>query len=109
MSVGAVSLKKKGGFGGNLYRLVRWDHGGHLDLERNERFWGAKPLLWRIEYTLYKTTDAAWADFLAGQGDSSQPPLTHLEAAKRMKGVAFQQTPQLSVAYLAPNWHIPPF
>jgi peptide/nickel transport system substrate-binding protein/oligopeptide transport system substrate-binding protein len=103
-------LADNGGFGGNLYRLTKWDHTGHVEFERNERFWGQKPLLRRIEYTLYKTTDVAWADFLAGQGDSSQPPLAQLDAAKRMKGATFQQTPQLSTAFLVPNWHIlPPF
>src|SRR5258708_517567 len=40
-------LADNGGFGGNLYRLTRWDHAGHLELERNERFWGKKPLLRR--------------------------------------------------------------
>jgi oligopeptide transport system substrate-binding protein len=46
-------LADNGGLGGNLFKVTRWDHAGHLDFERNERFWGQKPLLRRLEYTLY--------------------------------------------------------
>jgi ABC-type oligopeptide transport system substrate-binding subunit len=102
-------LADNGGFGGNLYCLTKWDHAGHLELERNERFWGSKPVLRRIEYTLYKTIDTAWEDFIAGKGDVSQPLLTQLEVAKRLKASAVQQTPLLETAYLRPNWHIAPF
>jgi ABC-type oligopeptide transport system substrate-binding subunit len=102
-------LADNGGFGGNLYRLTRWDHAGHLDLERNERFWGVKPQLRRIEYTLYKSLDAAWPDFIAGNGDTAQPPLALLPVAKDLKGSTIQQSPLLGVSWLSPNWHFAPF
>jgi oligopeptide transport system substrate-binding protein len=31
-------LSDNDGFGGNLFTLTRWDHAGHLDFARNERF-----------------------------------------------------------------------
>jgi peptide/nickel transport system substrate-binding protein/oligopeptide transport system substrate-binding protein len=108
-------LADNGGFGGNLYRLTRWDHAGHLDLERNERFWGSKPVLRRVDYTLYKTVDAGWTDFTAGSNDVSQVPILDaranpaVEVARTLKGVTLQQTFALSVAFLRINWHAAPF
>jgi peptide/nickel transport system substrate-binding protein/oligopeptide transport system substrate-binding protein len=102
-------LTEYGGFSGNLYRLTKWDHAGHLEFERNERFWGQKPVLRRIEYTLYKSMDTAWADFTAGRGDTSQPPLALLDAAKRMKGVSLRSTPLFVVSYLQVHGNLAPF
>ena len=69
-------LLDNGPFGGNLYLLAKWQHTrpaptgrGSLTFERNERFWGKKPLLRRIEYTLYKDMDVEWGDFTQGKGD----------------------------------------
>jgi oligopeptide transport system substrate-binding protein len=94
------------------------DGRAHLALERNERFWGRKPLLRRIENTLYEpnhfwdytgVADNAWADFAAGEGDLSQAPLKHVDAAKHMKDATFQQAPLLDIVYVTPNWRIAPF
>jgi oligopeptide transport system substrate-binding protein len=119
-------LTDNGGFGGNLYRLVRWDHVGGLDLERDERYWGKKPLLRRIEYTLYnyQAGDVAWTDFKAGIGDISQPRLPtsasyksdystkyaqEVATARKLKGVQVAQSLLPSISFLRPNWQIAPF
>jgi ABC-type oligopeptide transport system substrate-binding subunit len=102
-------LTENGGFGGNLYRLTKWDHAGHLEFEHNERFWGQKPMLRRIEYTLYKSMDTAWADFIAGKGDTSQPPLAELDAAKRMRGVSLQSAAQFIESHLQVHGNLAPF
>jgi peptide/nickel transport system substrate-binding protein/oligopeptide transport system substrate-binding protein len=115
-------LADTGGFGGNLYRLVNWTHPdverhGQIVLERNERFWGQKLTLRRIEATLYKSAGATWMDFKAGLGDvsalsdSSAPVAiaTDIEEAHGLKGVAVQRTPLLREAFLRPNWLGPPF
>ena len=84
-------LADNGGFGGNLYKLVKVtgaEHGGGtstLVFERNERFWGQKPYLRRIEYTVQWSRDNAWANFTADQGDLSQPPLKYLGDSNRLK------------------------
>jgi ABC-type oligopeptide transport system substrate-binding subunit len=91
------------------------DGRAHLVLERNERFWGQKPVLRRIEYTLYTRDNyaspygAAWTDFMAGRGDVSRPPPDQLDAAKGMQGATYQETPLLAIAFLTPNWHVAPF
>jgi len=114
-------LADNGGFGGNLYRLTRWDHAGHLKLERNERFWGQKLLLRRIEYTLYKDASVAWSEFqTTGAGDVGYPAVANssdprgaigyeIAAARALKGVTVQQTPLLAVSNLRLNWRLAPF
>jgi peptide/nickel transport system substrate-binding protein/oligopeptide transport system substrate-binding protein len=97
------------GLGGNIYKLTTWDHFGQLTFERNERFWGAKPLLRRIEYTLYKDIAVQWNDFAQGKGDSTLVPSAALAAARALHGVVVYSSPALSVTYLTPNWAVAPF
>jgi peptide/nickel transport system substrate-binding protein/oligopeptide transport system substrate-binding protein len=107
-----------GPFGGNLFLLQNNPTGlGSLIFERNERFWGKKPLLRRIEYTLYPNTSIAWPDFISGVGDSSAIPSMDLGAsdataivtARTLAGVILQQVPSLAYRYLEVNWKIAPF
>jgi ABC-type oligopeptide transport system substrate-binding subunit len=122
-------LADNGGFGGNLYKLVTWKHRGGSDpaqvaLERNERFWGVKPHLRRIESTLYGSVEAAWIFFKQGTGDIAEPATSasdynsqdyarkyaqEVATARTLKGVQVMESPQLLVTWLAPNWHIAPF
>jgi len=103
-------LADNGAFGGNLYRLVRWDQSSHLEFERNERFWGKRPLLQRIKYSLYKDNVAAWSAFASGAGDVvTTPPAANLNAARNLPGTTYHATPQLSFTFLRPNWRLAPF
>jgi oligopeptide transport system substrate-binding protein len=103
-------LTDGGGFGGNLYRLVQWDHPSHrLAFERNERFWGQKPIIRRIEYTLYLDNSALWLSYAQGAGDVGYPPIDQSDAARGLAGSSYYETPTLSIQYLVPNWHIAPF
>jgi oligopeptide transport system substrate-binding protein len=118
-------LADKEGFGGNLFTLTSWQHPGaapspdglaHLNFERNERFWGKRPLLRRIEYTIYKGTAVAWSDFKLGKGDVGFPAgydittITHeITEARALKGVTSHQTPELACSFLATNWKLAPF
>jgi oligopeptide transport system substrate-binding protein len=97
------------GFGGNLYKVTQWDHLGHLQLAVNDNFWGQKPILQKIQYTLYKDTGTAWAAYKAGSGDVGFPLAQEIDIAKTLKGSTFHQIPQLAVSYLQPNWNIAPF
>ena len=49
--------------------------------ERNERFWGKKPLLHRIEYLLDSDVNVLWQDFAQGKGDVGLVPAAALAAA----------------------------
>jgi peptide/nickel transport system substrate-binding protein/oligopeptide transport system substrate-binding protein len=107
-------LTDHGPFGGNLYLLMSWhpttasDHGS-LIFERNERFWGKKPLLRRIEYTLYKDGLSAGNAFKKGAGDIAYPVGSDLAVASALPGVLLQRTPTLGYWYVPPNWGIAPF
>jgi ABC-type oligopeptide transport system substrate-binding subunit len=111
-------LTDNGPFGGNLYLLENSPTGlGSLIFERNERFWGKKPLLRRIEYTLYPNMSSAWTDFTHGLGDSGViPPVdlgasdaSAIAAARSMPQVVLQRVPSLAYRYLEVNWKIAPF
>jgi len=98
------------GFGGSLFKLTKWDHAGHLEMAVNDAFWGKKPIIQKIQYTLYKDTGTAWTAYKAGQGDINPSVLAQeLDIAKTLKGSTFHQVPQLAVQYLQPNWNIAPF
>jgi peptide/nickel transport system substrate-binding protein/oligopeptide transport system substrate-binding protein len=96
------------GFGGNLFKVTKWDHAGHLELTVNDNFWGQKPTVQKVQYTLYKDTGTAWSAFKAGEGDVGFPLSQEIDIAKNLKGSTLHQIPQLAVSYLQPNWNIAP-
>jgi oligopeptide transport system substrate-binding protein len=98
------------GFGGSLFKVVKWDHAGHLDLAVNDSFWGQKPEIQKIQYTLYKDTGTAWAAYKAGEGDVNPLVIAQeIDIARTLRGSTLHQIPQLAVRYLQPNWNIAPF
>jgi oligopeptide transport system substrate-binding protein len=109
-------LADNGGFGGNLFALTNWqrqasspDGLGHLTFERNARFWGKKPLLRRIEYTLYRDTGTAWNAYKQGTGDTGAPVLQATASAKTLSGSTYHEAPRLANSYVQPNWQKAPF
>jgi peptide/nickel transport system substrate-binding protein/oligopeptide transport system substrate-binding protein len=109
-------LLDNGPFGGNLYLLMSWRHTqtsstgrGSLVLQRNERYWGKKPVLRRIEYTLYQDVTTAWGDFAQGKGDTASILPAQYAMARALKGITIQQTPALNFSYLRLNWQLAPF
>jgi peptide/nickel transport system substrate-binding protein/oligopeptide transport system substrate-binding protein len=81
-----------------------------MTLEGNERFWGKKPLLRRIEYTLYKDVAVEWNDFTQGKGDVAIAySAAAIAQARTLPGVIVQQVPSLALSFLAINWKIAPF
>jgi peptide/nickel transport system substrate-binding protein/oligopeptide transport system substrate-binding protein len=95
------------GFGGNLYKVTKWDHAGHLVLDRNDAFWGTKPTLREINITFYKDTTTGYNSYLSGKDDIGTAPTAQLAAAKTHKG--FNQVGVQQIDYLAMNWKIKPF
>jgi oligopeptide transport system substrate-binding protein len=95
------------GFGGNLYKVAKWDHTGHFAVTANSSFWGQKPVIQRIDWTLYQSEDTAWADYQVGLGDVGFPPAHDLTQARPLPG--YHETPQLSVYFLRVNWALAPF
>jgi len=102
-------LGDSGGFGGNLFKLTKWDHAGHLEFAVNASFWGQKPILQMIEYTLYPDSDTAWKAYKAGEGDVGFPLAQEFDSARTLPGSVFQQAPLLSFNYLTLNWRRAPY
>ena len=100
-------LTDNGGFGGNLYKVTKWDHSGSLDLVRNDAFWGTKPQLKEIDYTIYKDRGTEYNAYLAGQNDRTGIPTTNYQQAKSRND--FHELGALSIGYYAMNWKQAPF
>lgn len=96
-----------GGFGGNLFNVKAWDHRGHLNLVRNESFWGVKPKLKEVDFKIYKDADTAYADYQNGKLDSAAPPSSQYQDARQRSD--FHAVPYLATGYLQPNWKKAPF
>lgn len=95
------------GFGGNLYKITRWNHAGNLTLDRNDAFWGAKPTLREISITFYKDTTKAYSSYQAGADDIGVAPTAVLTQAEKHAG--FHQIGLQAVDYYAMNWKMAPF
>jgi oligopeptide transport system substrate-binding protein len=110
-------LTDNGPFGGSLFLLTTWKHArttldgiGRMTFDRNERFWGKKPALRRIEYTMYPNASIAWPDFISGVGDSAFPDnAAAMATARTLHGVIVQQVPGLALRFLTINWNTEPF
>jgi oligopeptide transport system substrate-binding protein len=95
------------GMGGDLFKVTKWDHAGHLSLTRNDTFWGQKPKLHEVDYTFFKDSNTAYNAFQAGQQDVGAAPASkYAQAAVRPN---FHQVPVQDISYYAMNWKIAPF
>ncbi len=106
-------LTDNGGLGGNLFMLtassVDAANKSHLIFSRNDRFWGQKPLLRRIDYVVSFDASASWDAFLQGSSDIGYPLALALDGAQRLKGTTYHETPVLTTNFLRPNWKRAPF
>ena len=100
-------LTDNGGFGGNMYKVAVWDHAGNVDLVRNPSFWGTAPKLRDIDFKVYKTIQAEYADYQTGRLDvGTAPPAEYKQSKQRTD---FHEQPYLATAYYQPNWAKAPF
>ena len=95
------------GFGGDLFKVTKWDHAGHLVLQRNDNFWGDKPKLREVDYTFFKDATTAYNAYLAGQTAVGFAPAAQLTQARTHQG--FHQIPIQQIDYYALNWTTAPF
>jgi ABC-type oligopeptide transport system substrate-binding subunit len=95
------------GFGGNLYKVVRWDHARRVELAANSAFWGQQPIIQRIDFLLYKDQSTAWDDYQVGVGDVAFPPANSVALARTLGG--YTAAPALGLFYLNVNWALAPF
>ncbi|HEX9038250.1 MAG TPA: peptide ABC transporter substrate-binding protein [Ktedonobacterales bacterium] len=95
------------GFGGDLFKVTKWDHAGHLILRRNDNFWGQKPALREVDVTFYRDAALAYSDYLAGKEDVGSAPVEEVAQARRH--MTFHQIAVQQIDYYAMNWRMAPF
>src|SRR5262245_50985778 len=99
-------LTDNGGLGGNLFTLTAPIMGStgrsRFTFTRNERFWGQKPLLRHIDYTVSSDARAAWDAFFQGQSDIGYPLALALDGARHLKDTSYHETPLLTTNFLRP-------
>jgi peptide/nickel transport system substrate-binding protein/oligopeptide transport system substrate-binding protein len=105
-------LTDKGGFGGDLYTMGAFDPARGIILRRNQEFWGAKPKLRELDFTIFRTeftlgSEQEFAAYLDGQTEVARIASAQFSAARLRPD--FLLAPTLGIQYLAPNWSIPPF
>jgi oligopeptide transport system substrate-binding protein len=96
-----------GGFGGNLFKVKLWDHFGNLHLIRNDSFWGARIKLSEVDFKIYQSIDAEYADYLDGRLDQGYPSTDQYKASKVRSD--FHERPLLQIDYFQVNWTKSPF
>lgn len=83
------------------YRLVSWERGTALTIERNEDYWGTRPALGRLRISLNRSAGVALDDFLAGRSLFVQSNSTATETAlRKMPGVEMRRNSSVSVKFL---------
>ena len=100
-------LTDNGGFGGAMYKVKVWNHAGDLDLVANPSFWGTQPKLSQIDFKIYTTTNAEYADYLDGKLSAGIAPPSQYKTSKTRSD--FHEVPYLAISYYQPNWARPPF
>ena len=96
-------LEDGNGFGGNLYKVTKWDHAGHFEMAVNDSFCGKKPILPKILFTLYRDATVAVSDYKAGVGDMVTAPIAPSDDLRKLKGTNYSAIPALDLTYLVPN------
>ena len=100
-------LTDNSGFGGAMYKVKVWDHKGNLDLVANPNFWGTQPKLSQVDFKIYTTQNAEYADYLDGKLDVGIAPPAQYKSSEARSD--FHEVPYLAISYYQPNWAKAPF
>src|SRR5262249_20310815 len=90
-------LADNGGIAGNLYKVQTWDHAGNIVLARNANFWGAPPKLREVDFKIYQSSSAEYADYLSGLLSEGSAPAAQYSASKARSD--FHELPYLQINY----------
>jgi len=94
----------KAAIGTGPYKFVKFIPGDRLVLERNENYWGKKPIWDKVTFRMISNDGARMAALIAGDVDMADyvPPSEagHLE---KMAGISIWKRPSSRVMYLLPD------
>src|SRR5690606_23422314 len=98
-----VELNRGDGLvGTGPYKFVSWKRGAEIVFERNEHYWGEKPVWDRVIYRPITNPAARVAALLAGDVDLIEdPPTDDLPKLKENAALHVQETPSVRVIYVA--------
>jgi len=101
------------GFGGDLFKVTGLDFDHKIVLERNPRFWGKKPVLRQIEFTIYSGSDAdaghnaMYTAYLAGEREVVALDNAAIPSARLRPD--YHTANSLFLQYFHVTWATPPF
>jgi dipeptide transport system substrate-binding protein len=99
-SVGLEAFRSKP-VGTGPYRLVDYELNSRIILERNERYWGAKPAVARITFQIIKDISARVAAIQSGQVDCTiNVPVREVARFEKEPGLAAELNPITRVILL---------
>jgi len=99
-SVGLEAFRSKP-IGTGPYRLVEYELNSRIILERNERYWGAKPAIARITFQIVKDPSARVAAIQSGQVDFTiNVPVREVARFEKEPGLAAELNPITRVVLL---------
>ncbi len=84
------------------YKLVEWVNGDHLVVERNDKYWGAKPAWARVTERVIAKDPSRLASLLAGQVDAIDAvPIPDLDRLRKENRFGLFRGPAAIVHYVA--------
>lgn len=92
------------------FKLVRWDSGSEIELERNSDYWGGAPALQKVTFKVSDKPPVRTNRLISGSVhviDNLSPG--SIELLKKTQGVTMARRPQQSVGYLSMNTQVEPF
>ncbi|HEY9281147.1 MAG TPA: ABC transporter substrate-binding protein [Eoetvoesiella sp.] len=98
-----VELNRGDGLvGTGPYKFVSWKRGAEIVFQRNDLYWGEKPVWDKVIYRPISNSAARVAALLAGDVDLIEdPPTDDLARLKKDTNLHVQETPSLRVIYIA--------
>ena len=65
-----------------------WEDGQQINIKRYDKYWGDKPKVAAIHFSIQKDMETAYKEFQAGNLDVTEVPVASLAAAKKEHGVS---------------------
>jgi oligopeptide transport system substrate-binding protein len=79
-----------------------WQHDAKIEVERYDAFPGAKPKIAGVEFRIYQSPEAGYADLMAGNLDVVKSiPTANLASAESDLGARFKKSPASTFQFLA--------
>ncbi|MCJ7666370.1 MAG: ABC transporter substrate-binding protein, partial [Actinobacteria bacterium] len=93
------------------FKFIEWKHDKHIQLERNDDYWGDKAILNEVRFIIFTDDEAAFLEFKANNLEYSPIPFADLQSAKedpKLKDYIISK-PLPTVMYFVLNINTEPF